>query len=223
MSRIRVVRDTKERPYGLPGPLPEGEAMLWQGAPTARGLARRAMHVRKIAAYFGVLASWCAGSAWLSHTPRLWYSMIALLVLGSIAIGLLALFAWLVARTTVYTLTEKRIVLRVGVALPMSVNLPFSSIDAASVRLYADGTGDIPLLLNGPNRIAITKLWPHVRPWRLRQVQPMLRAIPDAARIGTMLSRALAASAGQAAPAAPTPATSRPRAAVVDYPASVKA
>ncbi len=222
--RIRVVRDVKgERPYGLPGPLPEGETMLWQGAPDARMLARRAMHVRKVAVYFGILALWCAGSAGLSDRPSLWFSAVALIVLGAIASGLLGLFAFLVARTTVYTMTEKRVVLRIGIALPMSINLPFSSIDSASVRLYPDGTGDIPILLNGPNRIGVTTLWPHVRPWRLSRVQPMLRAIPDAARVATMLSRALAASAGQSAPAAPLAAPARARRAGADYPASVGA
>ncbi len=92
------------------------------------------------------------------------------------------------------------------------------------MRLYPDGSGDIPLLLNGPTRMGFTLLWPHVRPWRLRQVQPMLRAVPDAARVATMLSRALAASAGQAAPASPVAAApGRPRRVAGDWPASVGA
>ncbi|WP_428390240.1 photosynthetic complex putative assembly protein PuhB [Lichenicoccus sp.] len=206
-SRIRVVRDgVGQRPYGLPGPLPEGETMLWQGAPDTMALARRAMHVRKIAVYFAILAAWCAGSAWLSNSPKLWWSMVALIVLGAIATGMLTLFAYLVSRTTVYTLTDKRVVLKIGVALSMSINLPFCSIDAASVRLYPDGSGDIPLRLTGLTRMGITLLWPHVRPWSLRQVQPMLRCIPDAARVASLLSRSLAASAGQSVPAAPVAA-----------------
>ena len=222
-ARLRVVRDKGGRPYGLPGPLPAGETMLWQGRPAALALARRALHVRKIAIYFAGLALWCGVSACLWPNPRLWYSMIALVVLGTIAVGLLSTFAWLVARTTVYTVTEKRVVLRFGVALPMSINLPFCSIDAASVRLYADGTGDIPLLLGGPNRLGVTTLWPHVRPWRLRRVQPMLRGVPNAAPVASLLSRALAASAGQAAPASPEAPGARSRKMAVDWPASVGA
>ncbi len=204
MSRLRVVRDVRGgRPYGLPGPLPAGETILWQGAPDWQALARRVLHVRKIAVYFALLAAWCAGSAVLAGSPRLWYSMVALIVLGTISVGLLCLFAWLVARTTVYTLTERRVVLRIGIAMSVSINLPFRSVECASVRLYADGSGDIPVLLNGPTRMGITVLWPHVRPWRLKRVQPMMRAVPDAARVANLLSRALAASANQSAQPAP--------------------
>ena len=157
----------------------------------------------KIAVYFALLAAWCAGSALFSASPRLWYSMVALIVLGTISVALLCLFAWLVARTTVYTLTERRLVLRIGVAMSVSINLPFRSIESASVRLYPDGSGDIPVLLAGPTRMGITVLWPHVRPWRLQRVQPMMRMVPDAARVANLLSRALTASANQAAQPAP--------------------
>ena len=198
--------------------------MLWQGAPDWRGLARRVLHVRKIAAYFAILAAWCAGSAFFTHSPRLWYSLIALLVLGAVSIGLLCLFAFLVARTTVYTLTDRRVVLRIGVALSISLNLPFKQIDSAALRLFADGSGDIPLLLNGPTRMGITMLWPHVRPWHLRQVEPMLRAVPDAARVARLLGNALAVSSGQSVQAAPISApVVKPQPAHAGWPASVGA
>ena len=225
MSRMRVVRDVpKGRPYGLPGPLPPGETILWQGAPDWRALARRVLHVRKIAIYFAVLTIWCGMSAFVSSSPRLWYSAIALIVLGTLSIGLLSGFAWLVGRSTVYTLTERRIVLRIGVAMSMSLNLPFCMIDSAAVRLQRDGTGDIPLLLNGPTRMGMAMLWPHVRPWRMQRVQPMLRAVPDAANVARLVAGALAASAGQQAPAAATaPAAIRPRTVPADQHAPVGA
>ena len=49
-------------------------------------------------------------------------------------------------RTSVYTVTDRRVVLRIGVALTASLNLPFRQIEQASVRLHADGSGDIPLV-----------------------------------------------------------------------------
>jgi hypothetical protein len=225
MSRIRVVRDRRDgQPNGLPAALPAGETMLWQGAPNWFGLARRVLHVRKIAVYFAILAVWCAGSAILTSSPRLWYSLVALIIFGFIAIGMLCIFAWLIARTTVYTLTDRRIVLKIGVALSISLNLPFRQIDSASLRLYPDGTGDIPLLMNGPTRMGITLLWPHVRPWRLQRVQPMLRAIPDAARVARLLGTALAANAGKSEQVASVSAPIvKPQPAHAGWPASVGA
>ncbi len=45
-------------------------------------------------------------------------------------------------------------VLRFGIALPMSVNLPFRQIAAAGLKLHADGSGDIPLALADAQRVA---------------------------------------------------------------------
>lgn len=198
---LRVIRagnsSTGRVPYGLPGPLPKGESMLWQGAPSWKNVAIRVLHVRKLMIYFAVLAVIALVRSIMVETQQMWWSLFALLFLGSIAIALLTTFAYFVAKTTVYTLTEKRIVLRVGVAISMSLNLPFTMVESADLRLFRDGSGDIPLLLAGETRVGYITLWPHARPWRTRRVQPMLRSVPDAARVAQLLARALAASAGQ--------------------------
>ena len=198
MSRPVVIR-------GLPpGVLPDDERLIWQGAPSWKGLAHRALHIRKLALYFAALLVWCAvsirsaGQPVQAVVPVLW-----LAALGSVALGLIALFAWLMARTTTYIITSERIIMRFGIALTMSVNLPLRRIEAASLRVRRDGSGDIPLSLSGPQRIGYLLLWPHVRPWRVMHTEPMLRAIPDAARVAQLLGRALAASAEQ--PALPVP------------------
>ena len=49
-------------PEGLPGPLPPGERLLWQGRPALLSLARRAFHVDLVALYFGGLALYQAAS-----------------------------------------------------------------------------------------------------------------------------------------------------------------
>ena len=45
-------------------PLPEGERVLWQGAPSWRGVARRTLHTRKIAGYFAALIGVAFASAY---------------------------------------------------------------------------------------------------------------------------------------------------------------
>lgn len=195
---IRVRRDPGLPPRvlrGLPARLPAGETLLWQGAPDWRSFARRVLHVRLLMFYFAGLAALCLARAAATGSLRLWWSLAFLVGGAAIATGLLSLFAVLVARTTVYTLTDRRIVFRIGVALGMAINLPFAQIDQADLRLHADGTGDIPLLLAGRTRIGWTTLWPHVRPWRTSRVQPMLRCIPDAAFVARLLADGLARQA----------------------------
>jgi hypothetical protein len=186
----------REPVRGLPGPLPKGEQLLWQGAPRWRSLARRAFHVRKIAVYCGVLLAWhVVASLRDGFTPvATVVSALWLLPLVLAAVGLPALLAWLTCRTTVYTITSRRIVMRYGIALPMTLNLPFKRIASAEVRVYADGTGDLPLSLIEPDRIGYLHLWPHARPWRITRTQPMLRSVPEARRVADILARALEAA-----------------------------
>jgi hypothetical protein len=200
---------------GLPEPLPPGERLLWQGSPDWRVLAREAMHTRMLSVYFAVLLAWRGatvlangGTALEAAEAVLW-----VLPLPVLAIAVLSGLAWLVARTSVYTVTDKRVVMRIGVVLGITFNLPYSQIESAGLRTHADGSGDLTLLLNDADRIAYVHLWPHARPWHLRRAEPMLRALPQARSVAALLSAALADSAGVARaglpPAAvpPTPAS----------------
>ena len=186
---------------GLPAVPPAGETILWQGAPDWETLARHAFHLRGLAAYFAVLVLWLAVSAVTSGplTPANILPVIEAAALSGFVVGLLALFAWLIARTTVYTITSKRVVMRFGIALPMTLNLPFAKIESAGLKTAADGTGDIPLTLLPSERMAYLVMWPHGRPWQFKRSQPMLRSIPDAAAAAQILARALAAAADQPA------------------------
>ncbi len=191
---------------GLPESLPRGEWLLWQGAPDWRSLARRALHVPLVVLYCGLLLGWVGYAAYTNGASvgAAFGAAIEVAPLALVAIGLLTLMAWLQARTTVYSITNRRVVMRCGVALPVTFNLPFSAIETAALRSYRDGTGDIPLALRGDNRIAYFQLWPHARPWRLKQPQPMLRCVRDAPRIADLLGGALAAAAAAAEPSRST-------------------
>lgn len=185
---------------GLPERLPEGERILWQGAPRWTALARRAFHVRSLAIYFGALlilrtltALWDGVPLQAAIGSGFWLMLLALA-----GLGVLAFLAWLSSSTTVYTITNRRVVMRFGIALPMTVNLPFRVVETAALKTYADATGDIPLRLNTGDRIAYLHMWPHVRAWKIRHPQPMLRAVPEAAQAAETLARALAAFTGTA-------------------------
>ncbi len=181
---------------GLPEKLPAGEHILWQGAPDWRQLALHAFHVRKLAIYFGLMIA--AQAAFLQADQQPLVAPLALSAsLALIALGLLAATAWFSARTTLYTLTNRRVVMRIGIALTLSFNLPLRQIAGASLKPHAAGFGDIALSLKGPVRIAWVHLWPHARPWVVRQPQPSLRCIPEAQALGTLIQQTwLAANPG---------------------------
>lgn len=201
-----------EQIVGMDEPLPAGERLLWQGAPRWQSLARHALHVRKVALYFAVLAGWkfaaslgegaggttaLVGAAWL-------------LALGAAAIGVLTAIAWGMQRTTIYAVTSERVLMRIGIALPMTLNLPLAQIDGAGLRMRRDGSGDIALALRAGQRIGWLYLWPHARAWRIAQPEPQLRGLGEPLLVADIVARALAEAAATtpvrvAAPASSTP------------------
>lgn len=182
---------------GLPQLLPKGERMLWQGAPRWQDLAVHAFHARKAIWYFAALALAQAAYRYSEGqslaeavSPFQW-----MMVMGLIVAGMLTGLAYLSARTTVYTVTNKRLVMRIGMALPVTINLPFSQIDGASLRLFANGSGDIPLKVTAKERVAYLLLWPHARPFHVSHPQPCLRCIAKADDVAGLVAAALAGTA----------------------------
>jgi hypothetical protein len=196
-ARPSVTEHGFEPVPGLPERLPEGETLLWQGRPGAWGLARGALHLRGIAAYFALLAAW-RGAAITNDGGSAAEALLGagfLLLLGALPLAFLMGYAWFAARGSVYSITNRRVVMRVGVALPITINLPFAQVESAALLRRADGSGDLVLRLMGRQRASWIALWPHCRPWRFTRPEPMLRALPDAEAAAQVLARALAAAA----------------------------
>lgn len=206
MNAPRPVHEHEFEPqHGLPERLPPGERLLWQGTPDWRVITRRVFHFNKVAVYFAAMLAWRVAST-LHDGGSLGDALRALAWLGPLAalgLGLLALLGWLTARTTVYTLTDRRIVMRIGIVLTVAYNLPLVRIESADRADAGSGCGDIALTLERGTRIAWLHLWPHVRPWRVSRTQPMLRALPDAQHVSVLLAQAWSAANGQQAMASP--------------------
>jgi hypothetical protein len=183
---------------GLPEPLPLGERLIWQGSPDWVQLAIHAFHVRKLAIYFGAMlvVQWL----YLLGEPAaaLLRPLLTSAIMASLALLLLGATAWFAARTTLYTLTDRRIVMRIGVVLTLTLNLPLKKIAGAALKPQTDGHGDIALSLAGQERIAYLNLWPHARAWQLKNPQPSLRCLPGAAAVGEHIQRAWLAANPQA-------------------------
>ena len=124
-------------------------------------------------------------------------AMLWLLPFALFALGALAFVAWLAARASWYTLTDRRVVMRIGVVLEITFNFPFKLIEEARLLVHGkNGTGDIALMFVPGEQIAYMHLWPHVRPWRFARTEPTLRCIPRAADVAQMLAAAIAAQTG---------------------------
>ncbi len=181
---------------GVPHPLPPGERLLWEGAPTMKAVATHVFHWRLVAAYFaGMLALWAfttehqPGSEVYVASAVVRVSLSAFVMLS--ALGL----SRAVATTSWYAITTQRLVLRVGMAFPMSINIPFKILESAGVGVFKDGTGQVTLKVQPGNRIAYIALWPHCRVFRFNNPEPVLRGLEEPQKVAQILARAVAEAA----------------------------
>ena len=190
-----------EPQYGLPERLPADERIIWQVSPDVPTLAKKVFHIRELAAYFSVLLVARAApeiSSW-AGLLQIALSLKWLFPLSVFGLASVWFIAWMTARTTVYTLTNKRVVMRLGIVLTVTFNLPFSRIAAAALRKHNADAGDITLTLQPADHIAWLHLWPSVRPFHLAHPQPMLRCVSHASRLAAQLSEAWSVHTGIAA------------------------
>lgn len=176
---------------GLPESLPEGEHILWQGSPDPGRLAREALCLRWIAAYFAILVFWRVGvsSADYPFGEALMHGL-PLAILGIVACSIIYGIAYVQAKSTVYTLTNKRVAMRIGAALTMTLNLPYIWIGNAQLDRKSDGTGTLVMELMGETRLSYLMTWPHVRPWTLSKCQPALRCVPEIDKVAEIFAEA---------------------------------
>ncbi|MBU6373829.1 MAG: PH domain-containing protein [Alphaproteobacteria bacterium] len=211
------MREFEHEPIrGLPERLPEGERILWQGAPSFAGLARGAFRMREVAVYFALLGAAKAAYALATGVGAGGAALefFGMAAPAALTLGVLAGLAALSARSTVYTVTDKRVVFRFGMALEKAVNVPFAAIAGAAVKADRDGRGDIALALTPRSRVSYLAFWPHVRPFRYGRAEPSLRGLADVRGVASILASALAeaqpalaarAASAQAASPAPEP------------------
>ena len=177
---------------GLPAALPRGEFVLWQGAPSWRAFARQVFHTRLIGLLVaaGAIARFALALNSGAPVPVALGEATVIVVFGLVGLSILMLLAWLVGRTTVYTITNKRIVMRIGVAIQKTFNIPFAQMDSAALRVDSRDVGNVSVALKPGVSIAYLILWPHVRPWKMGQTQPTLRALPQASVVARLLTDA---------------------------------
>ena len=108
---------------GLPERPPEGEVILWQGQPNWLRLSVDSLNVWWVLGYFIFLFVWRFIS--VSDLMPIYQAVLVslpFLALGLIVTLLLMLVGFIQANATVYTITNKRVVMRIGAALTVTLN-----------------------------------------------------------------------------------------------------
>jgi len=178
-----------EAEFGLPEKLPKGESILWQGSPDTKTILSKVFHIKLLSIYFGLLLAYRLVTGFSDGEPviTILFSALTILALSGLGLGLVGLIGYLIASTAVYTITNKRVVMRIGIVLNMTFNFPLKMIESADCGFTKDGAGDIYLKLSKGTKIAIFHLWPHARPGKWAIPQPTLRGIKNCAVVAQIL------------------------------------
>ena len=176
---------------GLPERPPEGEVILWQGQPNWLRLTVESLNVWWILGYFIFLFVW----RFISVSDLMPLNQAVLVSLPFLALAmivtlLLMLVGYIQAKATVYTITNKRVVMRIGAALTVTLNLPFTEIENAAIASSSKNFGSIVIDTKQDAKFSFLVLWPHARAWHFKKPQPSLRCIPNAAEVAEILSNA---------------------------------
>jgi hypothetical protein len=184
-----------EPEFGLPEKLPEGERILWQGSPDTKEILSRVFHIKMLGIYFGLLLAYSVATGFADGEAltTIAFSALRILALSALGLGLVGLLGYLIASTAVYTITNKRVVMRIGIVLNMTFNFPLKMIELADCGLTKKQSGDIYLKLSKETKIAIFHLWPHARPGKWALPQPALRGIKNCPEVAKILVDAWAA------------------------------
>lgn len=193
---VTDIREHDDEPLlGLPEKLPQGERILWQGSPDRYAFMKHVLHFNKIVLWFAVVVVWRMVSVWQQTGGwSLGLLLTPLLALG-LALGIVCLLGWLYSRSMVYTLTSRRVTMRFGLAVQITMNIPFNKILSADVSEHRNGTGNIALKVAPGARISHLVLWPNVRPWHWFSPQPMLCCISDVSTAAEVLTNAVTQAA----------------------------
>ena len=176
---------------GLPELLPKGEVILWQGRPNWLRLTIESLNLWWVIGYFGLLAAWRfltvidympLGTAFSASIPFLFVAAFVGLLLCGVG--------YIQAKATLYTITNRRVVMRIGAALTLTLNLPFTKIDNAAVAKKRGGFGNIAFETSGDTKFSFFVLWPHARSWYFGKPQPTLKCIPDIEKVSSILGHA---------------------------------
>jgi lipid-A-disaccharide synthase-like uncharacterized protein len=176
---------------GLPELLPKGEVILWQGRPNWLRLTIESLNLWWVIGYFGLLAAWRFLTV-IDYMPlgTAFYASIPFLFVAAFVGLLLCGVGYIQAKETLYTITNRRVVMRIGAALTLTLNLPFTKIDNAAVAKKRGGFGNIALETSGDTKFSFFVLWPHARSWYFGKPQPTLKCIPDIEKVSSILGQA---------------------------------
>ena len=160
--------------------IPSGEKIYWCGQPDWVSLGYCCYGIKYLIFYFLVSAFYVVYKIVTPLTLETFLSLYSSYLFSGFLAGMILFgIAFLSARHTCYIITEKRIVIRTGVALVFLLNLPFKNILSIDRQKLTKNRGNIAFTVRSRKRIPYLSCWPSVKGRGFLSPIPAFRSISD--------------------------------------------
>jgi hypothetical protein len=184
-----VTNEINRLPDEVGKAIPLEEKIYWTGKPNWKSFGYHAFGIKYFLIYFFVCALYAVSQIESSFSfERLLINYTPYLVSGTLAAMIIFLLAYFSARHTCYVITEKRIVIRTGVALVFLLNMPFKNILSIDMKVLAQGRGNLTFKVRSKKRIPFFSCWPSVKAGVFLEPVPAFRSIMDIEKVGQTIS-----------------------------------
>ena len=168
--------------------IPDGEEIYWHGQPDWRSLGYHAFGCKYLVLYFIISAFYAVSQIKMNFSFNAFFGQYVTFVISGVVAGaILFLLAYVAARHTCYVITEKRVVIRTGIALVFLLNVPLKNIISIDKQSLWHGRGNLSFKSRSKKRIPYLSCWPSVKSGSLLEPIPIFRSILNIEEIGNLV------------------------------------
>ena len=174
--------------------IPEGESILWKGKPSFWGFSWYFFGLKLLAFYLIILSVVFAARLTVTDFFTAFVvDFLPFLLSGILTSFILMALAKIQSQSSVYIITENRVIIKSGAALSFLISMPFKKIKAVNLQKRKGSLGTISFELNSGKRVPYVSCWPSVRPWRFKNTEPAFSCIENVDEVATILRKSVMA------------------------------
>ena len=180
--------ELKHLPNEVGKMIPDGEKIYWSGMPNWRSFGYHAFGIKYLIFYLIFCAFYSVTQINGGFNFSTFFGKYLPFIISGLFAGMMLFFlAYVAASHTCYVLTEKRIVIKTGVALVFLLNLPLKNVVSIDKKTLAQGRGNLSFKAQSKKRIPFLSCWPSVRGGSFFEPIPTFRSIANIDYIGTLV------------------------------------
>ena len=179
-----------EAPKNILDAIPNGESILWKGRPSLWGFSWNLFGLKWITLYLSILSIVSVARFFASDFYTAFYvDFLPFFLSGIFASIILIGLAATQTYSTVYIITENRVIIKTGAALSFLISMPFKKIKEVNLQKRGASIGTISFELLSEKRVPYISCWPSVRPWKFKRTQPAFSCIGSVDEVATILRK----------------------------------